>query len=60
MNIKKIRFFAEDHGAVTVDWVVLCAAVVALAGVVTAELSGSTDTISNNIATIPVTLTIAE
>ena len=43
--LNRIRSFSKNEdGAVTVDWVVLCAAVVALAvAIVTAIQDGSTD-----------------
>ena len=54
MNIRKFRIFADDGGAVTVDWVVLCAAVVALAGMAASQLTGNAEfvgeIISNSIA----------
>ncbi|MBM1631265.1 hypothetical protein JQV27_00315 [Sulfitobacter mediterraneus] len=37
------KFFKSDDGAVTVDWVVLTAAVVALAGAAMLSIQGSSD-----------------
>lgn len=47
----KVRNFARDEdGAVTVDWVVLTAAVVALAIGALSAISGSTETLSAKIS----------
>ncbi len=47
--IKFFKNFRKDEsGAVTVDWVVLTAAVAALAGVVYTGISGSTSTLVGN------------
>ena len=50
-----IKFFknfrADEDGAVTVDWVVLTAAVVALAGVAYTGIKGGTSTLAGNIST---------
>lgn len=46
-NLKK--FFASEDGAVTVDWVVLTAAVVLMAGVVIVSLLGSTETLGDYV-----------
>ena len=43
------RFFRDDSGAVTVDWVVLTAAVVALAGVAFTALQTSTGGLGSNV-----------
>ncbi len=52
------KFCAEDNGAVTVDWVVLTAAVVGLAGAIIVTINGSTasvgDGVGNYLATRPV------
>ena len=45
--IKKFR--ADENGAVTVDWVVLTAAVVALAGAAYGSVSGGAATLTGNI-----------
>lgn len=45
------KFIKDENGAVTVDWVVLCAGVVALAvAIVTAMQTGTLD-LSDGIAT---------
>ena len=50
--IKFIKNFREDEsGAVTVDWVVLTAAVAALAGVVYSGIEGGTSTLVDNTST---------
>jgi len=42
MNFLKSKFWADESGAITVDWVVLCAAVVGLAvAAVTAIQTGT-------------------
>lgn len=50
-----IKFFKnfrkDDSGAVTVDWVVLTAAVAALAGAAYTAIDGATDTVTENTAT---------
>ncbi|NIZ13375.1 hypothetical protein [Phaeobacter sp. HF9A] len=49
--IKLFKNFRNDEsGAVTVDWVVLCAAVVGLAAVVVGNLKGGTDQLATNTA----------
>ena len=42
-------FWKEDDGAVTVDWVVLTAAIVAIGVAVTAAMTTSTTSLSNDI-----------
>lgn len=50
--IKFIRNFRNDEdGAVTVDWVVLTAAVVALAGLAYTGISGGTENLSGTTKT---------
>lgn len=49
MEIIKIKAFAKDDGAVTVDWVVLCAAVVVLATMVTGPLVDSAVVVADTI-----------
>jgi len=50
--IKFFKNFRKDEdGAVTVDWVVLTAAVVALAGAAYTSISGGTSTLTSNIST---------
>ncbi|KIN79403.1 hypothetical protein C8N31_11264 [Sulfitobacter mediterraneus] len=39
------KFFKSDDGAVTVDWVVLTAAVVGLAGAAIISIQGSSDSL---------------
>lgn len=45
------KFRDEDLGAVTVDWVVLTAAVVSLAGLATYSLKDKSDTLAANTGT---------
>jgi Flp pilus assembly pilin Flp len=45
------NFRADENGAVTVDWVVLTAAVVALAGAAYGSVSGGAETLTGNIET---------
>lgn len=45
------RFYSDDSGAVTVDWVVLSAAVVGLGVLVITTIAGSVDTMADNITT---------
>lgn len=45
------NFRADENGAVTVDWVVLTAAVVALAGAAYGSVSGGASTLTDNIET---------
>ncbi|MCD9148425.1 hypothetical protein [Pseudophaeobacter flagellatus] len=50
--IKFIKNFRkDDSGAVTVDWVVLTAAVAALAGAAYTAIESATDTVSADTAT---------
>lgn len=42
-------FWKEDDGAVTVDWVVLTAAIVAIGVAVAAAMTTSTTSLSNDI-----------
>lgn len=50
--IKFIKNFRKDEdGAVTVDWVVLTAAVVALAAVAYNGISGGTDALATSVET---------
>lgn len=46
-SIKK--FFKTDDGAVTVDWVVLTAAVVAMAGAVFLSIQNGTDDVGDGV-----------
>ena len=49
--IKFIKNFRkDDSGAVTVDWVVLTAAVAALAGAAYTAIDGANDTVTGNTA----------
>lgn len=48
-------FFRDEHGAITVDWVVLCAGIVAMAAAIvlamengTLELTGDVETFLGN------------
>ena len=45
------NFKSDESGAVTVDWVVLTAAIVGLGIAVLAAITGSTETIATNIKT---------
>ncbi|SEK24093.1 hypothetical protein SAMN05443999_10153 [Roseovarius azorensis] len=45
------NFMKDEDGAVTVDWVVLTAAVVALGVAAVATVGGSINTVAGNIAT---------
>ena len=45
------RFLADESGAVTVDWVVLTAALVGLGLAVMSVVSGGIESLSTNIAT---------
>ncbi|UOA16528.1 hypothetical protein [Sulfitobacter dubius] len=49
--LKMKRFSRDEDGAVTVDWVVLTAAVVGLAVVAFGAISDSTDELTARIAT---------
>lgn len=50
--INRIKsFFRGDDGAVTVDWVVLTAAVVALTGVAITSLQDATGGLGSNVGT---------
>nr|WP_319247326.1 hypothetical protein [uncultured Celeribacter sp.] len=53
MNLFKLNhtFNRDEDGAVTVDWVVLTAAIVGLAIAVIATISTSTDTLGDNVGT---------
>jgi Flp pilus assembly pilin Flp len=44
-----LKFFRKEEGAVTVDWVVLTAAVVALAGVAITSLQTASGGLGNNV-----------
>jgi Flp pilus assembly pilin Flp len=48
--LKRIKNFKKDEdGAVTVDWVVLTAAVVALAGTAIVSIQGSTGSVGSSV-----------
>ncbi|MFT6676306.1 MAG: hypothetical protein ACJAVM_002509 [Sulfitobacter sp.] len=50
--IKAIKnFITQENGAVTVDWVVLTAAVVGLAGAVILSVQGSSDSLGEATGT---------
>ena len=53
------NFFKRDDGAVTVDWVVLTAAVVGLAGGLGATVMDATTTASSTISTSVGTKTVS-
>lgn len=44
------NFLRSEDGAVTVDWVVLTAAIVALAGAIILAIHGSTGNVGNGIS----------
>lgn len=44
------RRFRDEDGAVTVDWVVLTAAIVALAGAATLSLNNATSNVASGIS----------
>ncbi len=46
-----LKFFRKEDGAVTVDWVVLTAAVVALTGVAITSLQSASGGLGNNVGT---------
>ena len=50
MKERSKRFVADEGGAVTVDWVVLTAAVVALAGIAWDALSGPTGNVASGVS----------
>ena len=51
-SLNIIKLFANDEaGAVTVDWVVLTAAIVGLGIVVMKTVGGGVETLSGNVAT---------
>ncbi len=54
------NFRNDESGAVTVDWVVLCAAVVLLAGAVITNLNTGVEGMATNTATYLSTQTIGE
>jgi Flp pilus assembly pilin Flp len=59
--IKFIKNFRKDEdGAVTVDWVVLTAAVVALAGAAYTSIESGTSTLSGSVETALTTGTVAK
>ncbi|WP_099045719.1 hypothetical protein [Ruegeria marisrubri] len=43
------RFFSKEGGAVAIDWVVLSAAVVALAWIVYTQINGPTGNVANGV-----------
>lgn len=45
------EFIKDDDGAVTVDWVVLTASIVALGGLAVAAITGSMGTVGSKIST---------
>lgn len=53
------KFFADQTGAITVDWVVLCAALVSLAIVVLIAVSSSTTELSNKLSSHMSSATVA-
>ncbi len=53
------KFFADESGAVTVDWVVLTAAIVGLGIAVLTSVSGGTTTLADTISSELAGTTIA-
>lgn len=51
MHMKKKTFLKDEDGAVTVDWVVLCAAVVALAGAAFYSIQEASGGVGNGVGT---------
>ncbi|MGO4907629.1 Flp family type IVb pilin [Pseudorhodobacter sp. W20_MBD10_FR17] len=53
MTLKNIinKFFNDESGAVTVDWVVLTAAIVGLGMVVMSTVGGGIETMGSNVVT---------
>lgn len=51
MRYFPISFFRDEDGAVTVDWIVLTAAVVGLAATGGASILSATQTLSGNVKT---------
>ncbi|MEJ1992963.1 MAG: hypothetical protein P8X50_15080 [Maritimibacter sp.] len=51
MNTMINKFFNDESGAVTVDWVVLTAAVVGLGVAVLVTVKGGAETMAQNIST---------
>ncbi len=49
MSLWKCKFIADDSGAITVDWVVLCAGLVGLAILATTQIRDSTDSLSASV-----------
>lgn len=43
------KLYEDESGAITVDWVVLTAAIVALAGIVVLTIHGSTGNVGNGV-----------
>ena len=57
--LKRIRKYAqEEDGAVTVDWVVLTAAVVGLAGAATLSIHGGTESVGTSVGTSLTNVTV--
>ncbi|WP_300518073.1 hypothetical protein [Aliiroseovarius sp.] len=54
------KFFKDESGAVTVDWVVLTAAIVGLGIAVLTSVSGGTTTLADTISTELGTTTILD
>jgi len=56
INDKFYRFRKEEHGAVTVDWVVLCAGLVLMAAVISQQMStaavGQSDSLAEHMETL--------
>ncbi len=58
MRVMIQKFFNDEAGAITVDWVVLTAIVIGLGMIVLVPIAYSTDSssgvVSNNISNVPV------
>jgi hypothetical protein len=51
MALIKMKFLRSEDGAITVDWVVLTAAAVGLAGAAMVNLYGSTGDVGDHVGT---------
>ena len=50
MNSSFKKFLESENGAVTVDWVVLTAAIVSLAGIIMIAINGSTGNVGSGVS----------
>ncbi|MEM7490929.1 MAG: hypothetical protein AAF390_17575 [Pseudomonadota bacterium] len=60
MTTSSISFFADESGAVTVDWVVLTAALVGLGLAVMSVVRGGVTDLTNNIGNVLCGIEIAD